>query len=281
MYGITEKRQLAPSVFLMKILAPRIASGAEPGQFVILRAAEGGERIPLTIAGYDRGEGSVTVIFQAVGASTDKLARLEAGGAVRDIAGPLGNPSELGGLRKALFVSGGTGCAAALAAAAKLRSAGACVHAVNGFRSADSVLLGDEFGRLCDRYILMTEDGTAGRKGLVTDALEELLEAGETYDRVTASGPLAMMEAVCRLTASRGIETRVNMNPIMIDGTGMCGGCRLTVGGETKFACIDGPEFDGHLVDFGEALRRGRVYSDFEKRAREKNCGLFGKEAGL
>ena len=279
MYRITEKQSLNPTVSRMVIAAPHVARRAEPGQFVIIRADAEGERIPLTVADYDRKAGTVTVIYQIVGATTHKLDRLGAGDCVCDIAGPLGKPTELDGLKKVAVIGGGVGCAIALPTARKLHELGAEVHSVIGFRNKELVILEDEFRAVSSVCELMTDDGSAGAKGLVTDALKNLIEAGNVYDEVIAIGPLVMMKFVCRLTKQYGIKTVVSMNPVMIDGTGMCGCCRLTVGGQMKFACVDGPDFDGHLVDFDEAIERGKMYGEFERRAFEEECNLFKKEA--
>lgn len=275
MYKIIEKKVLNPTVTLMKIHAPLIAKKAEPGQFIILRVDQNGERIPLTIADFDREGGTVTIIFQIVGATTEKLNHLNEGDSVNDFVGPLGVASHTDGLRKVAVVGGGVGCAIAFPIAKKLHNLGCEVHSIVGFRNKDLVILEDEFTANSDVFKIMTDDGSHGTKGLVTDALKELIEAGNKYDEVIAIGPLIMMKFVCRLTKEYGIKTIVSMNPIMIDGTGMCGGCRLTVGGETKFACVDGPDFDGHLVDFDEAMERGTMYKEFETRKREEVCNLF------
>ncbi|HBB71998.1 MAG TPA: sulfide/dihydroorotate dehydrogenase-like FAD/NAD-binding protein [Ruminococcus sp.] len=275
MFEITEKRFLNPTVVLMKINAPRVAAKAEPGQFIILRTDENGERIPLTIADFDRAAGTVTIIAQVVGATTEKLAHLEQGESLHDFVGPLGRATECEGLKKVAVVGGGVGCAIAYPVAKKLHEMGCEVHAICGFRNKDLVILEDEFKAASSKYVLMSDDGTAGEKGLVTDALKSLIESGEKYDRVITIGPLIMMKFVCRLTKEYEIPTVASMNPIMIDGTGMCGGCRLTVGGQTKFACVDGPEFDGHQIDFDEAMARGAMYRDFERHAYEETCNLF------
>ncbi|MBR4881169.1 MAG: sulfide/dihydroorotate dehydrogenase-like FAD/NAD-binding protein [Clostridia bacterium] len=278
MYKITRKKVLNPTVVLMDIDAPLIAKKAEPGQFIILRVDSEGERIPLTIADYDREGGTVTIIFQIVGGTTGKLSEKNEGDFIEDFAGPLGTPSKLEGLRKVAVVGGGVGCAIAYPIAKKLHMMGAEVHSVTGFRSRDLVILEDEFSAVSDRLQIMTDDGSYGEQGLVTTALENLINEGNEYDEVIAIGPLVMMKFVCQLTKKYGIKTTVSMNPIMIDGTGMCGGCRLTVGGETKFACVDGPDFDGHLVDFDEAMKRGSIYKEFEAHARENSCNLFRKD---
>ena len=278
MYKILTKKILNPTVTLMEVDAPMIAKKAEPGQFIILRVDAEGERIPLTIADFDREKGTITIIFQIVGATTEKLNHLEEGEFIHDFVGPLGVPSHTEGLKKVAVVGGGVGCAIAYPIAKKLHHLGAEVHSIAGFRNKDLVILEDEFKAASDVMKLMTDDGSHGEKGLVTNALEELIKAGNQYDEVIAIGPLVMMKFVCKLTKEYGIKTVVSMNPIMIDGTGMCGGCRLTVGGETKFACVDGPDFDGHLVDFDEAMERGTMYKEFETRKREEVCNLYKKE---
>ncbi len=275
MYKILTKKILNPTVTLMEVDAPMIAKKAEPGQFIILRVDAEGERIPLTIADFDREKGTITIIFQIVGATTEKLNHLEQGECIHDFVGPLGVPSHTDGLKKVAVVGGGVGCAIAYPIAKKLHNLGAEVHSIVGFRNKDLVILEDEFKAASDVMKLMTDDGSHGEKGLVTNALEELIKAGNLYDEVIAIGPLVMMKFVCKLTKEYGIKTVVSMNPIMIDGTGMCGGCRLTVGGETKFACVDGPDFDGHLVDFDEAMERGTMYKEFEGRKREEVCNLY------
>ena len=278
MYKILTKKILNPTVTLMEVDAPMIAKKAEPGQFIILRVDAEGERIPLTIADFDREKGTITIIFQIVGATTEKLNHLEEGEFIHDFVGPLGVPSHTEGLKKVAVVGGGVGCAIAYPIAKKLHHLGAEVHSIVGFRNKDLVILEDEFKAASDVMKLMTDDGSHGEKSLVTNALEELIRAGNQYDEVIAIGPLVMMKFVCKLTKEYGIKTVVSMNPIMIDGTGMCGGCRLTVGGETKFACVDGPDFDGHLVDFDEAMERGTMYKEFETRKREEVCNLYKKE---
>ncbi len=278
MYKILKKKELNPTVTLMEIEAPAVARKAEPGQFIILRVDGEGERIPLTVADYDREIGSVTIIYQIVGATTEKLNRLKEGEYLHDFVGPLGRPTKTSGLKKVAVVGGGVGCAIAYPVAKKLHALGCEVHSIIGFRTKDLVILEDEFRASSDRLAVMTDDGSHGRRGLVTDALRELIESGEKYDEVITIGPLIMMKFVCALTKQYDIHTVASMNPIMIDGTGMCGGCRLTVGGETKFACVDGPEFDGHLIDFDEAISRGGCYRDFERHAYEETCNLFSKE---
>jgi ferredoxin--NADP+ reductase len=243
-----------------------------------LRVDDEGERIPLTIADFDREAGWVRIIFQIVGGTTEKLNHVMEGEYIHDFVGPLGVPTHVEGLKKVAVVGGGVGCAIAFPVAKKLHELGAEVHSVVGFRNKDLVILEDDFNAVSDKMMLMTDDGSHGQKGLVTNALKELIEAGNQYDEVIVIGPLIMMKFVCALTKEYGIKTTVSMNPIMIDGTGMCGGCRLTVGGETKFACVDGPDFDGHLVDFDEAMERGSMYKPFERHAHEEACNLFKKE---
>lgn len=278
MYRILKKRILNPTVTHMTVEAPLVARKAEPGQFIILRVDEEGERIPLTIAGYDRDAGSVDIIFQIVGATTQKLNRKEEGDYITDFVGPLGKPTETDGVKKVCIVGGGVGCAIALPVARKFHELGCEVHSIIGFRSKDLLILEEEFRAVSDRLTIMTDDGSYGRKGVVTAPLAEAIEAGEKYDEVIAIGPLIMMKFVVATTKPHGIKTTVSMNPIMIDGTGMCGGCRLTVGGETKFACVDGPDFDGFAVDFDEAMQRGAMYRDFERHAYADSCNLFQKE---
>ncbi|MDD5898952.1 MAG: sulfide/dihydroorotate dehydrogenase-like FAD/NAD-binding protein [Clostridia bacterium] len=278
MFEILKKEALNPTVVRMTISAPLIARKAEPGQFVILRARENSERIPLTVADFNREAGTVTIIYQIVGAGTMELNTLQEGDSLHDLVGPLGVATHTDGLKKVCIVGGGVGCAIAYPVAKKLHELGAEVHSVVGFRNQELVILEDEFRSVSNELRLMTDDGSYGQKGLVTAALEELIRQGNQYDEVIAIGPLVMMKFVCQVTKKYGVKTIVSMNPIMIDGTGMCGGCRLTVGGETKFACVDGPDFDGHLVDFDEALARGGMYREFEAHAREAACSLLKKE---
>ncbi len=278
MFKILKKEPLNPTVTRMVIEAPLIARKAKAGQFIILRASEDGERIPLTIAGYDREAGTVDIIFQIVGATTMELNALNAGDFLPDFVGPLGKATEIEGLKKVAIVGGGVGCAIALPVAQALHEAGAVVHSIVGFRSKDLVILEDDFNACSDRVCMMTDDGSYGQKGVVTVALEQLIQEGNEYDEVIAIGPVIMMKFVCLTTKKYNIKTVISMNPIMVDGTGMCGGCRLTVGGETKFACVDGPDFDGHLVDFDEAMKRGAMYRDFEAHKREETCNLLKKE---
>lgn len=278
MYQIIDKKSLNSTVTQMDIYAPFVAKKALAGQFVILRVEDDGERIPLTVAGYDREKGTVRIIFQIVGATTEKLNHKNIGDCIPDFVGPLGKPTKLDGIKKVCVVGGGVGCAIALPVAKALKEQGAEVTSVIGFRNKDIVILEDEFNAVSDRLFVMTDDGSYARQGNVCVPLKELLEAGETFDEVITIGPLIMMKFVCALTKEYGVKTVASMNPIMIDGTGMCGGCRLTVGGEMKFACVDGPEFDGHLIDFDEAMSRSRSYADFERREREEACNLFKME---
>ena len=278
MYKIVKKQPLNPTVTRMEIEAPLIAKKAKPGQFIILRVDENGERIPLTVAGYDREKGTVTIIFQIVGATTEKLNHLNEGECLHDFVGPLGVPTHVDGLKKVCVIGGGVGCAIALPIAEELHAMGAEVTSIIGFRNQDLVILEDEFKACSDHFTLMTDDGSYGEKGNVTAPLKTLLENGEHFDEVIAIGPLIMMKFVCLTTKEYDQKTVVSMNPIMVDGTGMCGGCRLTVGGKTKFACVDGPDFDGHEVDFDEAMSRSRSYTPFERHAYEEACNLFKKE---
>ena len=278
MAKIVRKTNLNPTVTRIEVEAPLIAKKAKPGQFIILRTSDLSERIPLTVAGTDKEAGTVTVIFQVVGAGTMELNALNVGEEIHDFVGPLGRPSELEGFKKVCVVGGGVGCAIALPVARGLKEQGTEVHSIIGFRNKDLVILEEDFAACSDKLKLMTDDGSYGEKGLVTAALEELIQSGDQYDEVIAIGPLVMMKFVTAVAQKYNIKTVVSMNPIMIDGTGMCGGCRLTVGGETKFACVDGPEFDGALVDFDEAIHRGSMYKDFEVHAREEECNLLNQE---
>ena len=278
MYRIVKKRVLNPTVSLMEVEAPAVARKAEPGQFIILRVDEEGERIPLTIADFDRERGTVTIIYQVVGATTEKLNHKREGESLQDFVGPLGRATETEGLKRVAVVGGGVGTAIAYPVAKKLHDVGCHVDLIVGFRSKDLVILEEEFKAASTQLIIGTDDGSYGKKALVTDLLREQIEGGAKYDRVIAIGPVIMMKFVCELTRKYDIPTVVSMNPIMIDGTGMCGGCRLSVGGETKFACVDGPEFDGHKVDFDEAMARGAMYKDFERHAYEDACNLFRQE---
>ena len=278
MYRITQKVELNPTVTKLSIEAPLIAQKAQPGQFIIVRPLEESERIPLTIAGYDRQAGTVDIIFQIVGDTTMELNALKVGDEVHDFVGPLGRPTETEGLKKVCVVGGGVGCAIALPIARKLHEEGCVVHSIIGFRSKDLLILEDDFAACSDELQVMTDDGSYGQKGVVTAALEDLIAAGNQYDEVITIGPLIMMKFVVKTCQKYHIKSVVSMNPIMIDGTGMCGGCRLTVGGKLKFACVDGPDFDGDLVDFDEAMARGSMYRPFEAHAREEACHLFNME---
>ena len=276
MFKIIRMEKLNPSASLMEVEAPYIAKKAEPGQFIILRIDEKGERVPFTIADFDRQKGTVTIIFQVVGATTERLNTLKEGDSLLDFVGPLGVASHFEGAERVAVIGGGLGTAIAYPQAKKLHNMGVHVDMINGFRNADLVIIEDLCQKACTNLYTMTDDGSNGNKGFVTAKLEELINSGIKYDTVIAIGPLVMMKAVCELTKKYGIKTIVSMNPIMIDGTGMCGGCRITVGGETKFACVDGPDFDGHLVDFDEAIRRSKMFSKEEIYAREKHCRLEG-----
>lgn len=272
MYKILKKETLSEQVKLMVIDAPLVARKAQPGQFIILRINEHGERIPLTIADYDAEAGTVTIIFQEVGKTTIHLGTLNEGDSLLDFVGPLGKPSHFdSGIKKAAVIGGGLGTAIAYPQAKKLHALGVSVTSITGFRTKDLILLEKEIGEVSDKLLVMTDDGSNGHKGFVTDALKNEIEAGEKFDLVIAIGPLIMMKFVAKLTKEYGIKTIISMNPIMIDGTGMCGGCRVTVGGKTQFACVDGPDFDGHEVDFDEAMRRQNMY----KSQQEDSCNLF------
>ena len=279
MYKIVNKKLLSSTVVQIDVEAPLVAKKAQPGQFIILRVDKDGERIPLTVAGYNREKGTVTVIFQTVGATTLKLSRLEEGEHLHDFVGPLGRATQTEGLKKVAVVAGGVGCAIAYPVACKLFAEGVTVHTVVGFRTKELVILENEMKESSSLYRLVTDDGSAGEKGFVTTALEALLDNGEEYDEVITVGPLVMMKAVCELTKKYNVKTIASMNPIMIDGTGMCGGCRLTVGGKTVFACVDGPEFDGHQIDFDEAISRASIYRPFESKVREQTCNLLNEDA--
>ena len=278
MFPIVKKRVLNETVTLMEIEAPLVARKALPGQFIIFRIDEEGERITLTIAGYDREKGTVTIIFQKVGYTTMKLDTLNEGDALLDFVGPLGEPSHTEGVKRAAVIGGGLGVAIAYPQAKALHEAGCEVDLIVGFRNEHLIILKDELAAACTDLTIMTDDGSNGNKGFVTQALQAKLDAGKVYDEVIAIGPLPMMKAVCDLTKPKDIKTIVSMNPIMIDGTGMCGGCRVTVGGVTKFACVDGPDFDGHQVDWAEAISRSRMFRPEEQRAMEKlhKCRLTG-----
>ena len=278
MYRIVKKEALKPTVTLYEIEAPMVAKKAEPGQFIILRVDENGERIPITIHDFDREKGTVTIIVQTIGATTEKLRHKAEGEYIQDFVGPLGRPTETEGKKKVCVVGGGVGCAIAYPVLKKFHDCGAEVHAVVGFKNKDLVILEDKFRAASSVLKVMTDDGSYGEKGLVTDALKELIDAGNQYDEIFAIGPAIMMKFVSKTTEPYGIPTTVSMSPIMVDGTGMCGGCRLTVGGETKFACVDGPDFDGHKVDWDESLKRGKMYFDWERHKHEEVCNLFKKE---
>ena len=278
MYRIVKKEALKPTVTLYEIEAPMVAKKAEPGQFIILRVDENGERIPITIHDFDREKGTVTIIVQTIGATTEKLRHKAEGEYIQDFVGPLGRPTETEGKKKVCVVGGGVGCAIAYPVLKKFHDCGAEVHAVVGFKNKDLVILEDKFRAASSVLKLMTDDGSYGEKGLVTDALKELIDAGNQYDEIFAIGPAIMMKFVSKTTEPYGIPTTVSMSPIMVDGTGMCGGCRLPVGGETKFACVDGPDFDGHKVDWDESLKRGKMYFDWERHKYEETCNLFSKE---
>ena len=275
MFKIVKRRELNPTVTELAIEAPLIAKKAKAGQFIIVRAGEDSARIPLTIAGTDPEAGTVTIIFQVVGGGTLELNALAEGECVHDFVGPLGKATEIEGLKNVCVVGGGVGCAIALPVARALHEQGTKVTGIIGFRNKDLVILEDEFRACCDELILVTDDGSYGTKGLVTMPLEEKINAGADFDEVIAIGPLIMMKNVVKVTQPIGLHTMVSLNPIMIDGTGMCGGCRLSVGGETKFACVDGPDFDGHLVDWDLAVQRSRVYNEFETHKREETCNLL------
>lgn len=278
-YKIVRKEDLNSQIYLMEIEAPLVAKKAEPGQFVIIRMDEKGERVPFTIADFDREKGTVTVIIQAVGKTTKDLAKLKSGDSVLDFAGPLGMPTPLDGLKKVAVIGGGLGTAIAYPQAKKLKEMGANVTAISGFKSREYIILEKEMQAVSDKLIVTTDDGSNGVGGFVTERLSEELEAGEKFDEVIAIGPLMMMKAVCDITKKYDIPTTVSMNPVMIDGTGMCGGCRVTVGGETKFACVDGPDFDGHKIDWDGAIKRQQMFKEYEKRScDEGKCRILGKE---
>ena len=279
MFRIVRKEELRPTVTLYEIEAPLVAKKAQPGQFIILRVDEQGERIPITINDYDPDKGTVTIIVQTVGATTEKLKQLQQGDCLQDFVGPLGKATETEGKKKVCVVGGGVGWAIAYPVLKKFHDDGAEVHAVVGFKNKDLVILEDDFRKSSDVLKICTDDGSYGQKGLVTDALKELIDAGNQYDEVFAIGPMVMMKFVSKTTEPYGIPTTVSMSPIMIDGTGMCGGCRLSVGGEMKFACVDGPDFDGHKVDWDLAVKRNQMYQAFEKHKYEETCNLLKKEA--
>lgn len=279
MYQIATKKNLNPTVTQMEIVAPFVAAKAKPGQFIILRVDEDGERIPLTVAGCDKEKGTVKIIFQIVGATTEKLNHKNAGEYIQDFVGPLGVPTHTDGIKKVCIIGGGVGCAIAMPVAEEFHVQGAEVTSIIGFRSKDLLILEDEFKAYSDKLFVMTDDGSYGRHGNVTVPLKEMLEAGEKFDLIITIGPLIMMKFVVLTAKPFGVPVTVSMNPIMIDGTGMCGGCRLTLNQDgkkvTKFACVDGPDFNGYEVDFDEAMSRGRMYMDFERKAHEETCNLF------
>ena len=279
MFRIVRKEALKPTVVLFEIEAPLVAKKAQPGQFVILRVDENGERIPLTIHDYDPEKGTVSIIAQIVGATTEKMNHLNEGDCLQDFVGPLGKATETAGKKKVCVVGGGVGCAIAYPVLKKFHDDGAEVHAVIGFKNKDLVILEDKFAAASSVLKVCTDDGSYGQKGLVTEALKELIDSGNQYDEIFAIGPMVMMKFVCMTTKPYGIPTTVSMSPIMIDGTGMCGGCRLSVGGEMKFACVDGPDFDGHKVDWDLAVKRNQMYRDFEMHKHEEVCNLYRKEA--
>lgn len=278
MYKILNKKNLNSTVTLMEIKAPLIANKAKPGQFIILRVDENGERIPLTIANTNKNTGAVTIIFQIVGATTEKLNHKNIGDCIMDFVGPLGVPTNLNGIRNVAIIGGGVGCAIALPIAKELHNLNANVTSIIGFRNKDLVILEEEFNNVSNKLITTTDDGSYKTKGLVTDSLKRLIESGEKFDTVICIGPLIMMKYVAMLTKQYNIKTIVSMNPIMIDGTGMCGCCRLTVNGEVKFACVDGPDFDAHQIDFDEAIKRTTIYKEFERKTHKDTCNLLKKE---
>lgn len=277
-FRIVTKKTLNPQIFLMEIDAPLVAKKAEPGQFIILRIDEYGERVPFTVADFNREKGTVTIIVQIVGKTTRDLAKLEAGDSLLDFAGPLGRPTELEGYKKVAVIGGGLGTAIAYPQAKKLHAMGAEVHVITGFRDKSLIILENELNAVSDKLVITTDDGSNGVKGFVTDRLKELVEGGEKYDAVIAIGPLVMMRAVCNLTKEYDIKTIVSMNPVMIDGTGMCGGCRVLVGGEVKFACVDGPDFDGHQIDWASAMNRQSMFKEYEKHACEEGHCRIGRD---
>jgi len=281
MYKIIRKKSLNPTVTQMEIEAPLVAKKALPGQFIILRVNEDGERIPLTVAGYDREEGTVKIIFQVVGATTELLNHKKEGEYIQDFVGPLGTATHTDGIKKVCIVGGGVGCAIAMPVAQEFHRLGAEVTSIIGFRNKDLVILEDEFRACSDNFVMMTDDGSYGRHGNVTIPLKEMLSAGKDFDMIITIGPLVMMKFVTLTAKEFGTPVTVSMNPIMVDGTGMCGGCRLTLNQDgkkvTKFACVDGPDFNGYEVDFDEAISRGRTYFDFERKAHEETCNLFKK----
>ena len=278
MVKIIDMKPLNPTLTKITLEAPHIARKVKAGQFGILRVNEDSERFPLTIEDWDPEKGTISFVFQIVGASTELMNHKKPGEYLADVVGPLGNPTDINNAKTVCVVAGGSGCAIGFPVIRELHKKGVEVDAVLGFRNKDLVVLEDEIGALTKNCIVMTDDGSHGRKGLVTEGLQDLIDSGRKYDKVITLGPLPMMKFVCLLTKKYDIKTLASMNPIMVDGTGMCGGCRLTVGGETKFACVDGPEFDGHLIDFDEAMARSTMYKDFELHERDDACNLFKKE---
>ena len=276
-YKVIKKRVLNPQIFLMEIDAPLVAKKAEPGQFIILRIDEQGERVPFTVADFDRDKGTVTIIVQIVGKTTKDLSMIEEGETILDFAGPLGQPTPLEGLKKVAVIGGGLGTAIAYPQAKKLHAMGADVTVITGFRNKDLIILEDELKAVSNKCIVATDDGSNGNQGFVTDVLKKLLDSGETFDEVIAIGPLVMMKFVCKLTEQYNIPTTVSMNPVMIDGTGMCGGCRIIVDGETKFACVDGPDFDGHKIDWDSAMKRSSMFKEYEKRSCDEGKCRIGR----
>jgi len=276
-YKIVEKKVLNPQIFLMEIEAPLVARRVEPGQFIILRIDEYGERVPFTVADFDRKRGTITIIVQIVGKTTQDLSKLEKDDELLDFAGPLGMPTPLDGKKKVAVIGGGLGTAIAYPQAKKLNSLGCEVHTITGFRNKDLVILEDELKKVSDKLIITTDDGSNGTQGFVTDRLKELLDEGHKYDEVIAIGPLVMMRAICNLTKEYNVPTTVSMNPVMIDGTGMCGGCRVIVDGETKFACVDGPDFDGHKIDWDSAMNRQRMFKAHEQRSCDEGHCRIGR----
>lgn len=277
MYKILKKESLNKNVTRMKVYAPYVAKKALEGQFIILRVDKDGERIPLTIADYDRDNGTIDIIFQVIGATTVKLNKLNEGEYINDFVGPLGNPTDIDNIKRAVVVGGGVGCAIAYPIAKKLHKQGVYVDSIIGFKTKELVILEDEFEKISNKVHKVSDDGSFGEKGFTTNALQKLIEEENDIDLVIAIGPIIMMKLISEITREKSIKTIVSMNPIMIDGTGMCGGCRLKVGDKMKFACIDGPDFDGHLVDFDDAMNRNKMYNEFEKKAFSDECNLIKK----
>jgi ferredoxin--NADP+ reductase len=278
MYKIVLKEELRPTLTRIRVEAPLVAKRAMPGQFIIFRVDKKGERVPLTINGYAREKGTVDIIFQTTGATTMKLNALNEGDYLEDFVGPLGNPTQIEGLKKVAVVGGGVGCAIAFPVAKELYDNGCEVHAITGFKNEDLVILEKEFDESSTKHIVCTDDGSYGKKGLVTEILKDLIDDGNEYDEVIAIGPMPMMKFVCKTTEPYGIKTIVSLSPLMVDGTGMCGCCRVSIGGEMKFACVDGPDFDGSLVDWDLAINRSKIYDNFEKHKREESCNLLNAE---